>query len=70
METVRRISTVQRGISEWCPESRQPLKALLLWCFRENIRLIWMACGHVEKLKMEKTMAKVVVKHLKEEIAG
>jgi len=27
-------------------------------------------CGHVEKLKMEKTMAKVVVKHLKEEIAG
>jgi hypothetical protein len=29
-----------------------------------------MACEHVEKLKMEKTMAKVVVKHLKEEIAG
>jgi hypothetical protein len=55
METVSRISTVQRGISEWWPERRQPLKALLLWCFRENIRLIWMACGHVEKLKMEET---------------
>ncbi len=27
-------------------------------------------CGHAEKLKMEKPMAKVVIKHLKVEIAG